>query len=83
MKLFKITIIFLVLAFNAIAQAPAPQKWNVENAIGPAKKVTINTDEGTWMDLDVSPDGKNIVFDLLGDIYIYHTRYRRQGYIAG
>ncbi|HSM52738.1 MAG TPA: amidohydrolase, partial [Erythrobacter sp.] len=25
--------------------------------------------EGTWMDVDVSPDGKSIAFALLGDIY--------------
>ncbi|MDH5380625.1 MAG: amidohydrolase family protein, partial [Cyclobacteriaceae bacterium] len=25
---------------------------------------------GTWMSIDISPDGKNIVFDLLGDIFI-------------
>jgi Tol biopolymer transport system component/imidazolonepropionase-like amidohydrolase len=34
-----------------------------------AESVTFTTDEGTWMSLDVSPDGKIIVFDLLGDIY--------------
>lgn len=33
------------------------------------KKIEFTTDEGTWMSLDVSPDGKMIVFDLLGDIY--------------
>ncbi|HWC77567.1 MAG TPA: amidohydrolase, partial [Blastocatellia bacterium] len=32
-------------------------------------KIEFTTDEGTWMSLDVSPDGQTIVFDLLGDIY--------------
>lgn len=32
-------------------------------------KVEFTTDEGTWMSLDVSPDGQSVVFDLLGDIY--------------
>src|SRR6266481_2336519 len=34
-----------------------------------ARKIDFTTDEGTWLSLDVSPDGKTIVFDLLGDIY--------------
>jgi imidazolonepropionase-like amidohydrolase/Tol biopolymer transport system component len=33
------------------------------------KPHSFTTNEGTWMNLDVSPDGKTIVFDLLGDIY--------------
>ncbi len=32
-------------------------------------KLALDTNEGTWMNVDVSPDGKRIVFDLLGDIY--------------
>jgi Tol biopolymer transport system component len=35
----------------------------------PERKIEFSTDEGTWMSLDVSPDGKTIVFELLGDIY--------------
>lgn len=33
------------------------------------RKIGIKTNEGTWMSLDVSPDGKTIAFDFLGDIY--------------
>ena len=44
-------------------------KWDVNNPPGPASDVTIDVAEGTWMSVDVSPDGKEIVFDLLGDLY--------------
>ena len=33
------------------------------------RTIEFETDEGTWISLDVSPDGKTIVFELLGDIY--------------
>ena len=29
----------------------------------------LTTDEGTWISLDVSPDGQTIAFDLLGDLF--------------
>ncbi len=45
------------------------QKWDVNKAPGKAVFADIKVDEGTWMNLDVSPDGKTIAFDLLGDIY--------------
>ena len=35
----------------------------------PARKISFSTQEGSWMSLDVSPDGQNIVFDLMGDLY--------------
>ena len=44
-------------------------EWDVEKAPGERTSVAIDTDEGTWISLDVSPDGKTIVFDLLGDLY--------------
>src|SRR5574343_194944 len=35
----------------------------------PEREIKFNTQEGTWMSVDVSPDGKTIAFDLMGDIY--------------
>jgi Tol biopolymer transport system component len=42
---------------------------NSELPILPTRQAAFTTDEGTWMSLDVSPDGKTIVFDLVGDLY--------------
>jgi len=62
----KVCFLFLILL---TAKVYSQQKWNVERTGAPSKTVSFTTDEGTWMNLDVSPDGKEIVFDLLGDIY--------------
>jgi imidazolonepropionase-like amidohydrolase/Tol biopolymer transport system component len=43
--------------------------WDVTARHGPTRDIEFETDEGTWMAVDVSPDGQRIVFDLLGDIY--------------
>ncbi|MBC7553347.1 MAG: PD40 domain-containing protein, partial [Taibaiella sp.] len=45
------------------------KKWEVNKPGGPGKDVAFTVNEGTWINLDVSPDGKEIAFDLLGDIY--------------
>jgi imidazolonepropionase-like amidohydrolase/Tol biopolymer transport system component len=50
--------------------AKADESWSVEAPKGAViKQVPIRTDEGTWMDVDVSPDGQTLAFTLLGDIY--------------
>ncbi|MBI4850555.1 MAG: PD40 domain-containing protein [Acidobacteria bacterium] len=57
---------------NAIEDTPTAKdtKWQVEGDHGPSTTVEFDTDEGTWMNLDVSRDGSQVVFDLLGDIYV-------------
>ncbi len=45
-------------------------KWEVDDPHGPFDVVEFEATEGTWMNLDVSPDDREIAFDLLGDIYI-------------
>jgi len=57
-----------ILAFS-FSHAQDKKKWDVNNPEGPFKEVSFTVKEGTWMNLDVSPDGKEVVFDLLGDIY--------------
>ena len=65
----------LLFAASSAFAADTPKKkddkkWDVEAPLGPTKTLEFTTDEGTWMNLDVSPDGKQIVFDLLGDIFL-------------
>ena len=68
----KILISACLIGFSAAFAQEKKEtlKWDVEKYKGPTKTFSITTNEGTWMNLDVSPDGKEIVFDLLGDIYV-------------
>ena len=34
-----------------------------------SRTMSFTTSEGSWMSLDLSPDGQTIVFELLGDLY--------------
>lgn len=65
--------LFTMLSLQTFAQKEGEEskKWDVNNPHKEwsYKTFQLNTDEGTWMNLDVSPDGKTIVFDLLGNIY--------------
>ena len=45
------------------------KKKNTGLPLKAERKINITTDEGTWMSLDISPDGKTISFDMLGDLY--------------
>jgi Tol biopolymer transport system component len=53
-------ILFFVLTINGSSQ---------QLPIQPTRTVSFTTDEGSYMNVDISPDGKTLVFDLLGDLY--------------
>lgn len=59
---------FSSTAFAADTKADE-SKWSVNDPQGQFTSTKINVDQGTWMNIDISPDGKTLAFDLLGDIY--------------
>ena len=72
----------------ALAAAPAAAQeeaaeWSIDHTWTETKQVRFTVDEGTWIDLDVSPDGRTIVFDLLGDIYTMPISGGRATRISG
>jgi len=66
------TLFIIVILFVVKQLTFAQDEWNVSNPEGnwEFKEHSFTTDEGTWLNLDVSPDGTQIVFDMLGDIWI-------------
>ena len=68
---------FLLCSMMAFAQEKEEKKDSTEKEdkkkkdlpLKVGRRVPMKTTEGTWMSLDVSPDGKTIAFDFLGDIY--------------
>ena len=44
-------------------------EWDVTLPRGQTRSIDFETSEGTWTSLDVSPDGRWVVFDLLAHVY--------------
>lgn len=75
---FSRSALALALTFVLAASAHAADKdrkdeapkWDVNATHGKdSRKASFETSRGTWMNVDVSPDGQTIAFDLLGDLY--------------
>lgn len=70
MKTRSLTLLSLaVSSFFLQAETDKAPAWNVNAPQGQFNDVKINVNQGSWMNVAISPDGKTLAFDLLGDIY--------------
>ena len=62
---------FVAASSLTLSEESETPPWDVSapDYSADAQEIELNVTEGTWMNLDVSPDGQHIAFDLLGDIY--------------
>jgi imidazolonepropionase-like amidohydrolase/Tol biopolymer transport system component len=56
---------------GAVARATAAPRDPMQEGLPlrPARRLAFTTRVGHWMSVDVAPDGRTLVFDLLGDLY--------------
>ena len=73
--------LWLIGVFAACGTTAAPtsalfaqEGWDVTLPRGETREIDFTTTEGTWMSVDLSPDGSWLVFDLLGHVYRLSTR---------
>lgn len=53
----------------ALASVAAADDFDPLPLTGHTRQVTFTAEEGTWISVDQTPDGRSLVFDLLGDLY--------------
>lgn len=56
-------------AQDARVEAPTASATPAGLPLEAVRAIDFTTRTGTWMSVDVSPDGRTLVFDLLGDLY--------------
>ncbi len=59
-----------VTSAQFLSAQTASDSWDITVPRGRPHTISFTTDEGTWMSLDVSPDGRTIAFDMVGEIWL-------------
>jgi Tol biopolymer transport system component/imidazolonepropionase-like amidohydrolase len=77
------TVVVLGLASGVVQTQEKKDESPASLVLTPASTIEFTTDEATWTSLDVSPDGRTIAFDLLGDIYTLPIEGGRATRIVG
>lgn len=67
--LFSVLSIFVLLGFHSISFAQQSEPSHKDLDITPDRTVAINSNEGTWMSLDVHPNGEKVIFDYMGNLF--------------
>lgn len=62
-------LLTLCLSFLALFLTNASCVSQTQSQAQAQSTIAFETDEGSWMSLDVSPNGEHMVFELLGDLY--------------
>ncbi len=62
-------LLLLSLSICLAAQEPNPFPPKASLPLKPERKLEFSTSEGTWLSLTVAPDGRTLMFDMLGDLY--------------
>src|SRR5215469_5278435 len=62
-------LLISLAALSLVAQDQKPAAKKPGLPLLPERKIEFTTDEATWLSLTLTPDGKTIVFELLGDLY--------------
>ena len=73
----RLSCLLLTLPLIAFAQPPAGAAAPAEGKarerplpLEPTRTIEFDTDEATWLSLDLSPDGSTLVLEVLGDLYL-------------